>query len=84
MSAHQVLPLWWRSSRRLPVDDAYNDWFSAHSRCTEALRAWDAAAPSARGAAYIAYLAALEIEEAAARRLEQLQPRLARSSYSPA
>jgi uncharacterized protein YciW len=77
MSAHQIMPLWWRSSRRLPVDDAYNDWFSAYSRCTLALAAWNAAAPSARRAAYSAYLAALEIEEAAARRLEQLQPQLA-------
>jgi hypothetical protein len=66
-----------RASRRLPVDDAYTDWFAAHSRATQALRAWNSAAPRKRGVAYRAYLAALAREERAARALEDLQPRAA-------
>ena len=62
------------SARRLPVDDAYTEWFGAHSRCSRALRAWNAAAPRARAAAYREYIVELQIEEAAAHRLEQLHP----------
>jgi hypothetical protein len=57
----------------LPVDDAYTAWFGAHTRATQALRAWNAAEPGRRGAAYRAYLAALALEEEAARALERLQ-----------
>jgi uncharacterized protein YciW len=63
---------WWLRSRRRPVDDAYTLWFNAHSRCTQALRAWRIAAPARRAAAYRAYLAELELEELAAGELEQL------------
>jgi hypothetical protein len=55
-----------------PVDDAYTAWFNANSRCTQALRAWTAAAPGARSDAYRAYVAALAFEEVAARELERL------------
>jgi hypothetical protein len=65
----------WRSPRRLPVDDAYTDWFNAQSRCTHALRQWNTARPPARPAAYRAYLDELLLEEAAATRLEQLHSR---------
>jgi hypothetical protein len=61
------------STRRLPVDDAYTIWLDAHSRCDQALRAWNAAGPAARRYAYRKYLAELQREEEAARRLEQLQ-----------
>jgi hypothetical protein len=59
----------------MPIDDAYTAWFNAHSRCTQALRAWNAAAPGARAAAYSAYQAELAIEETAARKLEHLNLR---------
>lgn len=55
----------WLDSRLLPVDDAYTAWFNANSRCGQALRAWREAAPEARPDAYRAYLAELELEEAA-------------------
>jgi hypothetical protein len=54
------------------VDDAYTAWFGAHSRCAQALRTWKAAAPAARAAAHRAYLAELDLEEAAARELERM------------
>jgi hypothetical protein len=63
-----------RTWRRPPVDDAYTEWLDAHTRCSEALAAWRRAEPRARGAAYRAYLAALEQEERAAVELERLQP----------
>ena len=71
MTAYDAARTWLRS-RRLPVDDAYTAWFGAHSRCTQALRAWRTAAPGARAAAYRAYLVALGLEEAAAGELERL------------
>jgi hypothetical protein len=64
----------WPPWRRRPVDNAYTDWLDAQSRCTEALAAWSAAEPEARGAAYSAYLSALEQEERAAAELERRQP----------
>ena len=73
MTARDAARTWLRS-RRLPVDDAYIEWFTAHTRCTRALRAWNAAGPRIRSAAYRAYLTELEVEEAAARRLERLHP----------
>jgi len=60
--------VWW------PVDDAYAAWFGAHSRCTQALRAWTTAAPGTRATAYRAYLAELELEEKAAAELERFAP----------
>lgn len=55
-----------------PVDDAYTAWFNANRRCARTLHDWKAAAPAARADAYRAYLFELELEEAAARALEQL------------
>ena len=60
----------WFPSRRLPVDAAYTAWLNANSRSGEALRAWLKAAPAARPDAYRAYLAELELEEAAAAELQ--------------
>jgi hypothetical protein len=77
MTAHDAARTWWLPSRRLPIDDAYTAWFNAHSRCTQALRAWNAAAPEARAAAYRAYQAELAIEEEAACELEHLNLRAA-------
>jgi uncharacterized protein YciW len=74
MNVYDAAREWWVPSGRLPVDDAYTEWFNAHSRCTQALRAWNAAPRRARAAAYRAYLAELRLEEAAARRLAQLHP----------
>lgn len=76
MTAPDAARTWFRS-RRHPVDDAYTAWFNAHSRCTQALRAWRVAAPKTRAAAYRAYLAELELEEAAAGELERLHVRVA-------
>ena len=72
MTGHDAARTWWRSARRRPVDDAYTTWFAAFSRCSEALRAGSTAAPARRATAYRAYLVELELEEAAAGRLEQL------------
>jgi len=77
MTGHDAARTWWLHARRLPVDDAYTAWFSAFSRCTQALRAWSTAPPATRAATYRAYLAELELEEAAAGRLEQLHLRAA-------
>jgi hypothetical protein len=62
----------WNAIRRAPVDDAYTEWFNSHSRCSEALRAWQAAEPEARAFAYRRYLAELDQEEAAAAELARL------------
>jgi hypothetical protein len=62
----------------LPVDDAYTAWLNANSRCGEALQAWLDATPAARPSAYRAYLAELELEEAAAAELESHAVALAR------
>ena len=62
----------WLRTRRPQVDDAYTAWFNAHSRCTQALKAWNAARGAARAAAYRAYLWELTLEEAAAAELERL------------
>ena len=61
-----------RPRRRARVKEAYAAWSSAHGRCACALRAWSAAAPSARAGAYDAYLMELEFEEAAAGELARL------------
>jgi len=54
------------------LDDAYLAWFSAESECEQALRAWFAARGGERTGVYLAYRAALDREEAAARDLERL------------
>jgi hypothetical protein len=63
---------WWRPSRRPPEDDAYTAWFNAHSRCTQALRAWSTAPLGQRAAAFRTYVEELELEEAAAAELRRL------------
>jgi hypothetical protein len=68
------------------LDDAHMRWVAAEVESEYALRAWfEAAAPQAAGA-YLAYRAAVDREEAAARDLQRLsdltqpcQERLARS-----
>jgi hypothetical protein len=54
------------------ADEAHGSWSVAALQCGEALRAWRDAAPWERGVANVAYRAALDREEAAARDLEQL------------
>jgi hypothetical protein len=54
------------------VDDAYLSWFSAESECEKALHAWFEACAGQRKGAYLAYRAALDREEAAARDLGRL------------
>ena len=70
MIGHRAFRGRWFNWRRPRVDDAYTAWFNANSRSAEALRAWLEAAPAARPDAYRAYLAELELEEAAAAELE--------------
>jgi hypothetical protein len=68
------------------LDDAHMTWVAAEVESEHALRAWfDAGAPQSAGA-YLAYRAAVDREEAAARDLQRLsdltqpyQERLARS-----
>jgi hypothetical protein len=54
------------------LDDAYLAWFGAESESEVALRTWFGSARSERASAYLAYRAALDREEAAARDLERL------------
>ena len=54
------------------ADGAYKAWQSAQIECHLALRAWHAAAPGRTGPAHVAYRAALDREEAAARDFETL------------
>jgi hypothetical protein len=54
------------------ADSAYTAWQSAQIECELALSAWHAAGPGASAAAHLAYCAALDREEAAARDLEEL------------
>ena len=77
MTARDAARTWGLVSPRPSVDDAYTAWFNAHSRCTLALRTWNAATPEARAAAYSAYQAELAIEEEAAHTLEHLNRRAA-------
>lgn len=53
-------------------DDAYLAWFSAESECEDVLRAWFQSTREQRATTYLAYRAALDREEAAARDLERL------------
>jgi hypothetical protein len=54
------------------IDEAYMSWAHAQMQCAGALTAWADAAPGGRRGARVAYLAALDREEAAARDLERL------------
>ena len=54
------------------IDDAYLAWFDAESECETTLRAWFQATEDGRERAYLAYVAALDREEASARHLERL------------
>jgi hypothetical protein len=54
------------------LDDAYLAWFGAESECEQMLRDWFSARGAERTSAYLAYWAALDREEAAARDLERL------------
>jgi hypothetical protein len=58
---------------RLPVDAAYTTWLSAQTRCTDALRKWNAAQADDRAIAYRVYCARLDREERAAAELERVQ-----------
>ncbi len=51
------------------LDDAHSSWRIAELECEQTLQAWF---DGARGDGYLAYLAALEREEAAAHDLERL------------
>ena len=54
------------------VSDVYCEWFNAEQESGAALRAWYAAAPAQRAAGFAGYRAALDREEAAAKRLHRL------------
>jgi hypothetical protein len=54
------------------LDEAHQSWQAAQARCASALCGWLSAGPSQREAAHLAYRAALDHEEAAARDLERL------------
>jgi hypothetical protein len=54
------------------IDDAYLAWFSAESESENALRGWFQATGERRAGAYVAYRAAVDREEAAARDLQRL------------
>jgi len=54
------------------ADEAHGSWSLATLQCAEALRVWSEAGPSDRRAANLAYRAALDREEAAARDLERV------------
>jgi hypothetical protein len=57
--------------RARPLEDAYLVWFSAEHESGRALRAWLTGTGPGQEAAYAAYRAALDREEAAARDLER-------------
>ena len=68
------------------LDDAHMTWVAAEVESEYALRAWFDAGATQRAGAYLAYRAAIDREEAAARDLQRLsdltqpcQERLARS-----
>ena len=54
------------------LDDAHMAWFAAEVEAERALRAWWEGLGGQHGAAYHAYRAAVDREEAAARDLERL------------
>jgi hypothetical protein len=54
------------------AESAFMVWWTAQIECELALGAWHAAGPGRTAAAHVAYRAALDREEAAARHLEEL------------
>jgi hypothetical protein len=54
------------------LEDAYMTWIAAEVESERALRAWFKGAASQHTAAYLAYRAAVDREEAAARDLQRL------------
>ena len=54
------------------ADGAYMAWQFAQIECSLALLAWHSAGPASSAAAHLAYCAALDREEAAARDFEEL------------
>jgi hypothetical protein len=54
------------------LDDAHMTWVAAEVESEHALRAWFEAAPPQAAGAYVAYRAAINREEAAARDLQRL------------
>ena len=54
------------------LNDAHMTWVAAEVESEHALRAWFKGAASRRAAAYLAYRAAVDREEAAARDLQRL------------
>ena len=54
------------------ADGAYAAWQAAQAECEVALRAWQTAQPGRSATAHLAYLAALDREEAAALDFEHL------------
>jgi hypothetical protein len=60
------------------LDEAYLSWSLAQMQCANALLVWSQARGAARADAHMAYRAALDREEAAARDLAQISE-LARS-----
>ena len=74
------------TNHNLALYDAHMTWMAAEVDSEQALRVWFEAAAPDRAAAYLAYRAAVDREEAAARDLQQLhaltgpsQERLART-----
>jgi hypothetical protein len=53
-------------------DDAYLAWFSAESECEDVLHAWFQSTREQHATTYVAYRAALDREETAARDLERV------------
>jgi hypothetical protein len=47
MTSRDTAGTWCSRARRLPVDDAYTEWFNAHSHWTQALRGSNAASKAA-------------------------------------
>ena len=54
------------------LDDVYMAWVAAESESEQALRSWSVGGSGKRTTAYLAYSAALDREEAAARDLQRL------------
>jgi hypothetical protein len=78
MAAPDMHFLWQLPTRLRGADDAYSAWSNAHRRCTDALRAWEAARPADRAGAYHVYVATLDREEVAAAELAR------QHAYAPA
>jgi hypothetical protein len=54
------------------IDDAYCAWFTAETECETALLDWFHARGETRELTYLAYITALDHEEASARALQEL------------